>query len=134
MFSSFKVKHILQTMHYFFLFILVFSNICRQLVTLQALCTVSRGNWLMPGGNKQTCKYYLKDFIEPSMNFASHQTLKDEMSQDICPWLFRHCHFEKPLVFFLLCQLNTNLQKSQNSNQKSQNCQRFNINVTALHQ
>ena len=68
------------------------------------------------------------------MNFASHSTLKDEMSQDICPWLFQHRHFEKPLVFFLLCQLNTNLQKSQNSNQKSQNCQRFNINVTTLRQ
>ena len=131
MFSSFKVKHILQTMYYFFSFILVFSNICRQLVTLQALCTVSRVNWLMPGGNKQTCKYYLKDFIEPSMNFPSHQTLKSEMSKDIYPWLFQRRHFEKLSLFFLLCQLNTNLQKSH-SNALSQNCQRFNINVTTL--
>ena len=87
-------------MYYFFFFILVFSNNCRHLVTLWALYTVSRVNWLMPGNKKQTCKYYLKDFIEPSMNFPSHQTLKDEMSQDICPWLFQHHHFEKPLVFF----------------------------------
>ena len=132
MFSAFKVKQILQTMHYFFLFILVFSNICRQLVTLQALCMVSRVNWLMPGDKKQTCKYYLKDFIEPSVNFPSHQTLKGEMSKDIYPWLFQCCHFENLLLFFLLCQLNTNLQKSH-SNALLQNCQYFNINVTKLH-
>ena len=100
-------------------------------MTLLALRTVSRGNWLMSGGNKQTCKYYLKDFIEPSMNFPSHQTLKGEMSQDIYPWLFQHRHFEKPLAIFLLSPLNTNLQKSH-SNALSQNCQCFNINVTML--
>ena len=87
-------------MHYFFLFILVFSNICRQLVTLQALCTVRQINLLMSGHNKQICKYYLKDFIEPSMNFPSHQTLKSKMSQDIYPWLFQRRHFEKPLAIF----------------------------------
>ena len=131
MFSSLKVKDILQTRHYFFLFILNFSNICRQLVTLQALCTVRQVNLLMPARNKQICKYYLNDFIEPSMNFPSHQTLKGEMSQDIYPWLFQHRHFEKPLAIFLLSPLNTNLQKSH-SNALSQNCQCFNINVTML--
>ena len=85
----------------------------------------------MPGGKKQTCKYYPKDFIEPYMNFPSHQTLKVEMSQDIYPCLFQCRHFEKLSLFFLLCQLNTNLQKSH-SNALSQNCQRFNINVTTL--
>ena len=85
----------------------------------------------MPGGKKQTCKYYLKDFIEPSMNFPSHQTLKGEMSQDIYPWLFQRHHFEKLSLFFVLCQLNRNYQKSH-SNALSQNCQRFNINVTTL--
>ena len=100
MFSSFKVKDILETMQYFFLFILVFSNICRQLVTLQALCTVRQVNLLMPGGNKQTCKYYLKDFIEPSMNVLSHETLKGEVSQDIYPWLFQRRHFGKSLAIF----------------------------------
>ena len=85
----------------------------------------------MPGCNKQICKYYLKDFIEPSMNFPSHQTLNGEMSQDIYPWLFQHRHFEKPLAIFLLSPLNTNLQKSH-SNALSQNCQCFNINVTML--
>ena len=100
MFSSLKVKDILQTRHYFFLFILNFSNICRQLVTLQALCTVRQVNLLMPARNKQICKYYLNDFIEPSMNFPSHQTLKGEISQDIYRWLFQRRHFEKPLAIF----------------------------------
>ena len=54
----------------------------------------------MAGCNKQICRYYPKDFIEPSMNFPSHQTLKGEMSQDIYPWLFQHRHFEKPLAIF----------------------------------
>ena len=54
----------------------------------------------MPGGNKQTCKYYLKDFIEPSVNFPSHQTLKGEMSKDIYPWLFQRRPFERPLAIF----------------------------------
>ena len=85
----------------------------------------------MPGGKKQTCKYYLKDFIETSMNLPSHQALKGEMSQGIYPWLFQRRLFEKLSLFFLLCQLNTNLQKSH-SNALSQNCQRFNINVTTL--
>ena len=85
----------------------------------------------MPGGKKQTCKYYLKGFIEPYMNFPSHQTLKGEMSQDIYPWLFQWHHFGKLSLFFLLCQLNKNLQKSH-SNALSQNCQRFNINVTTM--
>ena len=87
-------------MHYFFLFILVFSNICRQLMTLQVLCTVRQVKLLMPGCNKQICKYYRKDFIEPSMNFPSHQTLKGEMSQHVYPWLFQCHHFEKPLAIF----------------------------------
>ena len=68
-------------------------------------------------------------FIEPSINFPSHQILKSEMSQDIYPWLFQRRLFEELSLFFLLCQLNTNLQKSH-SNPLSQNCQRFNINVT----
>ena len=54
----------------------------------------------MPGGNKQTCKYYLKDFIEPSMNVLSHETLKGEVSQDIYPWLFQRRHFGKSLAIF----------------------------------
>ena len=66
-------------------------------MTLWTLRTVSRVNWLMPGGNKQTCKYYLKDFIEPSMDFPSHQTLKGEISEDIYP---QRRHFEKPLAIF----------------------------------
>ena len=69
--------------------------------------------------------------MEPSMNFSSHQTLPGEISQDIYSWLFQRRLFEKPSLFFLLCQLNTNLQKSH-SNALSQNCQRFNINVTTL--
>ena len=67
----------------------------------------------MPGGNKQTCKYYLKDFIEPSMNLPSHQTLKDEMSQDICPWLFQHHHFEKTLEKVLFFDLIAKSYKSK---------------------
>ena len=56
----------------------------------------------MPGGNTQTCKYYLKEFIEPSMDFPSHQTLKGEMSQDIYP---QRRHFEKPLAIQTLTNL-----------------------------
>ena len=69
----------------------------------------------MPGGKKQTCKYYLKDFIEPSVYFTSHQKLKGEMSQDIYPcfnvvFLKSSCYFFSS-VSYIQC---------------------FNINVTTL--
>ena len=86
----------------------------------------------MPGGNKQTCKYYRKDFIEPSMNFPSHQTLKGEMSQDICPWLFQAVILKSLSFFFSALSVKYKPSKITKLQSKSQNCHRFNINVTTF--
>ena len=44
----------------FFLFVVVFSNVSRQLLTLQTLHTISCVNQLMPGGNSRW-SYALKN-------------------------------------------------------------------------
>ena len=49
---SFKVEYVNNAL--FFWFVIIFSNVCRWLLTLQILHIISFLNWLMPGGKNKS--------------------------------------------------------------------------------